>query len=216
VIAIANFSMICFTLCKVANDVWAGNWATAPDQSTNFKYYCGMFFLFGVLTTVFVYMRAATTQLFSWYATRQLHRDMMAKIFNAPINLYFDVTPIGRILNKFSKDLSTVEQNFSYALGSFLAQLYQTISILVLAAIVVPWILLIFPLIAFAGFKVYTHSIPSYRQCTRIESLTKSPLLSYLAETGNGSSTIRAFKKEQEFIEQNNKFLNNNILACLW
>lgn len=34
---------------------------------------------------------------------------MIKKVLNAPINLYFDITPIGRILNKFSKDLSAVE-----------------------------------------------------------------------------------------------------------
>jgi len=36
--------------------------------------------------------------------TKQIHEDMLSKVLNAPINLYFDVTPIGRILNRFSKD----------------------------------------------------------------------------------------------------------------
>lgn len=51
---------------------------------------------------------------------------------------------------------------------------------------------------------------------TRIESITKSPLLSFLAETGNGASTIRAFKRKEDFIKENNKLLNNNILANMW
>ncbi len=49
---------------------------------------------------------------------------MLSKVFNAPINLYFDVTPIGRILNKFSKDLSGIEREFGWEVGNFLAMAY--------------------------------------------------------------------------------------------
>jgi hypothetical protein len=49
---------------------------------------------------------------------------MLSKVFNAPINLYFDVTPIGRILNKFSKDLTGIEREFAWEVGNFLAVFY--------------------------------------------------------------------------------------------
>jgi len=49
---------------------------------------------------------------------------MLYRVLNAPINLYFDVTPIGRILNKFSKDLSGIEREFSWDVGNFLAMIY--------------------------------------------------------------------------------------------
>jgi len=52
-----------------------------------------------------VYARVFTLQYSSWHATKRIHEDMVKYVLNAPINLYFDVTPIGRILNKFSKDL---------------------------------------------------------------------------------------------------------------
>lgn len=39
---------------------------------------------------------------------------MMEKVLNAPINLYFDTTPIGRIMNRFSKDLQLIEVMFNY------------------------------------------------------------------------------------------------------
>ena len=42
-------------------------------------------------------------------AGRLIHENMVDKILQAPVNLYFDVTPIGRILNKFSKDLNGLE-----------------------------------------------------------------------------------------------------------
>lgn len=106
------------------NDYWIGNWATSPDQHTKFPMYCGLYFCFTVMTSLFVYMRTGTMQLFSWYATRKLHKDMIRKVLNAPINLYYDVTPIGRILNKFSKDLAVIETNLSYLLGTLLSLFY--------------------------------------------------------------------------------------------
>ena len=120
---------------------------------------------------------------------------MLQKVFNAPINLYFDVTPIGRILNKFSKDLSGIEREFAWDVGNFLAMAYQALAILIVAVIVVQWILIILPLLGFLSYKLYTGSITSFRETTRLESLTKSPLLSLFSETFNGASTIRTFKK---------------------
>lgn len=49
---------------------------------------------------------------------------MVKRVLNAPINLYYDVTPTGRILNKFSKDLSVIETQLMFQLGFFNAMLW--------------------------------------------------------------------------------------------
>ena len=134
-------------------------------------------------------------------------------MFSAPINLFFDVTPIGRILNKFSKDLSEVEFELAWEVGNFLAMIYQALGILLVAVIVVKWIILILPLIGYAAYKLYINSISSFRETTRVESLTRSPLLSLFSETFHGASTIRTFKRQSHFISENNAQLNRNILA---
>jgi len=43
--------------------------------------------------------------LTGWKAAKIIHQLMLNRVINAPINLYFDITPIGRIMNRFSKDL---------------------------------------------------------------------------------------------------------------
>ena len=87
---------------------------------------------------------------------------------------------------------------------------------IVIATIVVPWILLLLPFLIYIVIKLYNRSISSFRETARIESMTKSPLLSFMGETFAGSSTIRAFKREQDFIQENNKQLNYNIKANRW
>ena len=125
---------------------------------------------------------------------------MLAKVMNAPINLYFDVTPIGRILNRFSKDLNVLETQLLWPLGGFLAMAYQGLSVLIIATIVVKWILLLLPFLIYLVIKLYSRSISAFRETARIESTTKSPLLSFMGETFAGSSTIRAFKMQEDFV----------------
>jgi len=141
---------------------------------------------------------------------------MVNRVMHAPINLYFDVTPIGRILNKFSKDLTTIDTQLVWMIGSLMATFYINVSIMIVAVMSVPWILLIAPIILFIAIKLYRYSIASYRETARIESITKSPLISFLQESYSGNSTIRAYKKDYDFIKYNNGLLNKNIVANMW
>jgi ABC-type multidrug transport system fused ATPase/permease subunit len=63
------------------------------------------------------------------------------------------------------------------------------------------------------SYLIVNKTAISIKETVRIQSTTKSPLLSYFGETMNGASTIRAFKRCDDFIQTNNKFLNDNILA---
>ena len=73
-----------------------------------------MQFMLSIACSSFVLCRVYSLQYYSWTGMKALHEDMVAKILNAPINLYFDTTPIGRILNRFSKDLQLIETMFNY------------------------------------------------------------------------------------------------------
>ena len=89
---------------------------------------------------------------------------MIERILNAPINLYFDTTPIGRIINRFTKDLTPIEIILVYLIGSLYLNFYTLMSVLIMAVIVVPWIALFFPLILFALFAFYKHSISATKE----------------------------------------------------
>ncbi len=78
---------------------------------------------------------------------------------------------------------------------------------------VVPWVLYAFPILCIAGYMILLYFAPAVKQVNRIESVTKSPMLSFFSETISGASTIRAFKKESEFILKNNQILNKSILS---
>lgn len=72
-----------------------------------------------------IYFRVTLAQGFTWRAGKLLHKQMIGRVLEAPVNLYFDVTPIGRILNKFSKDLNTAETQISWQIGFGSSTMFQ-------------------------------------------------------------------------------------------
>lgn len=109
------------------------------------------------------------------------------------MNLYFDTTPIGRILNRFSKDLSTSETVMPYSFGNFYASLYPLLSVLVISIYVVPWVSIVFPVICAIILYYFKVSIQATKEVARVESVSKSPILNFLSETIAGTSTLRAY-----------------------
>lgn len=91
--------------------------------------------------------------------------------------------------------------------------IYQAFGVIIIATIVVKWTAILLPFLLYIVARFYLHSIGSFRDTARVESNTKSPLLSFMGETFNGASTIRAFHRESDFIRDNSTQLNNNIKA---
>jgi len=91
--------------------------------------------------------------------------------------------------------------------------MYQTLAVLVVIATTNWRILIVFPFLFIICYVLFTYTVSSYKDCNRIESITKSPLLNYLGESLSGASTIRAFQKDGDFITKNYELLNRNLLA---
>ena len=75
---------------------------------------------------------------------KSLHRTMVEKVFRAPINLFFEVTPIGLILNRFSKDIGVIDREIFIDFGQFLVTFYLVITSISVAIVSVP---MIFPIV---------------------------------------------------------------------
>lgn len=103
-------------------------------------------------------------------------------------------------MNRFSKDLQLIETMFCYQVGGLYVAFYLCLSIIVLSIIVVPWIALLYPFIFGMIALLFSKAIAANKEVNRVETLTKSPLLSYLTESISGNSTIRAFRRKDDFI----------------
>ena len=146
---------------------------------------------------------------------------MITKVMNAPINLFFDVTPIGKILNRFSRDLSMLDEEINYSIGSFLSYLYGAVMALAVAAYAVNYILIIEGIYLCFIIYLFKKVLPAYKDCFRINLIQFSPIISFFQETIVGNTVIRAFGKEETSSERvlimlNNNCLSNTITSGVW
>mmetsp|Transcript_20275 Transcript_20275/g.19216 ORF Transcript_20275/g.19216 Transcript_20275/m.19216 type:complete len:238 (-) Transcript_20275:182-895(-) len=207
-IIICQTALILYTGFQIGFDYWTGYWANSPDQYTDFWYFCGMKFLFLFLCCSCIWVRILFELYFTWVGVKKLHENMIARVLNAPINLYYDVTPIGRIMNRFSKDFELLQADLPFTISRGISDFYLTLAMIITSIIAIPWTLLIYPFIVYALYKVFSNSLSSIRETQRIVNVTKSPIVSHISETLAGTSTIRAFKKEIDFQHKFYELLN--------
>jgi ABC-type multidrug transport system fused ATPase/permease subunit len=100
-------------------------------------------------------MRTGSIYYFSIKSDKKLHEEMIKKVGNAPINLYFDVTPIGRVLNKFSSDLNDLSNMFGMMFGAELAMFYSLLKVVIVAAVALIYFTLLFPLLVIVAFHIF-------------------------------------------------------------
>lgn len=105
---------------------------------------------------------------------------------------FFDTTPMGRVLNRFSSDLYSVDDSLPFILNILLASLFNLLGMLVVITYGLPWVLV--PLLPLALFYHRTQDFYRHtsRELKRLCSLTLSPVYSHFSETLTGLGTIRA------------------------
>uniref|UniRef100_A0A8C1RBP7 Cystic fibrosis transmembrane conductance regulator n=1 Tax=Cyprinus carpio TaxID=7962 RepID=A0A8C1RBP7_CYPCA len=149
-------------------------------------------------TIIFGFMRGLIMFNVLVNSTETLHNRMFNSILRTPVH-FFDVNPIGRILNRFSKDIGQLDSLLPWTFVDFIQVFLQIIGVIAVASSVIPWILIpVIPLlIAFLFLRRYF--LQTSRDVKRIESTTRSPVFSHLSSSLQGLCTIRAFKAEERF-----------------
>uniref|UniRef100_A0A3B4ZGW4 Multidrug resistance-associated protein 4-like n=1 Tax=Stegastes partitus TaxID=144197 RepID=A0A3B4ZGW4_9TELE len=131
-------------------------------------------------------------------SAQTLHNSMFNAILRTSIR-FFDINPIGRILNRFSKDIGYLDSLLPWTFVDFIQVFLQVIGVIAVAAVIIPWILIpVVPLLGiFLCLRCYF--LRTSRDIKRLESTTRSPVFSHLSSSLQGLSTIRAFKAQQQF-----------------
>ncbi|CAG2165517.1 unnamed protein product [Oppiella nova] len=142
-------------------------------------------------------------------AGKVLHNAMVDHIVRAPL-VYFDTTPIGRILNRFSRDMDDLDGKIMYSLQTMLLRFMGLVMSLGIISCQMPLTLLaILPIIMVYVWcqRLY---IASSRQIKRIDSTSRSPIISHFSESNAGTSTIRAYGATKQFIAKSNRLIDKN------
>ena len=160
-------------------------------------------------SSVVVLARSVVCVLISSRSAKYVHNSTLKALLRAPL-LYFQQNPIGRLLNRFSSDISRVDLILPHVLFQFLDNAFVLSAALILSCVAVPWIiLLILPLSALLYFVQKMFRSTS-REVQRLEGMAKSPLFSLFGSSLQGRSSIRAYgeRSTNYFTAQMQKRLN--------
>ncbi|XP_072399315.1 ATP-binding cassette sub-family C member 4-like isoform X2 [Diabrotica undecimpunctata] len=152
-------------------------------------------------TIIIAVIKSVYFMTFLTIASRNLHNLMFTKIINATMN-FFDSNPSGRILNRFSKDLGTVDEYLPSILVDVIEIGLLLLGVLTLSSIVEPYLLIVSAFLLLVFYLMRLFYIETSRNVKRIEAVNKSPMFSHMSSTMYGLDTIRAFSAENMLIQQ--------------
>ncbi|XP_067115329.1 ATP-binding cassette sub-family C member 10 isoform X1 [Osmerus mordax] len=188
--------------------------AYVTNISSEVKFYLTVYGCIAVANTVFTAIRAFLFAYGGIRAATLIHNRVLDQVLKATM-AFFDTTPQGRVLNRFSSDLYSIDDSLPFVLNILLANIFCVLGILVVMSYGLPWVLV--PLIPLALVYHRTQRFYRYtsRELKRLCSLTLSPVYSHFSETITGLETIRASGSATRFEEENERRLDVNQ-RCLF
>ena len=179
----------------------------SPDTNWNYIGFYSLLVLVCTVVGMFSIMGAAFRGA---VASDKIHAALLTKTMHAPLS-FFETTPIGRILNRFTSDLDVIDGKIPMQLRSFLSCIAMIIGTFTVVTIITPYFLipLVPILIIYAFLQIYFTR--TRRQVKRLESIAKSPIFSHFTETIQGATTIRAFNQKQRFYRENEARVTSHL-----
>lgn len=206
--------ILLFLACEAANvgsNIWLSFWSEHHAEHSN-GFFIGIYVALNFVVALMMLCRELFTRLTSWNAGKFLFREFLSGILAAPM-FFFDVTPLGRVINRFSKDVYTIDEQLPQTVRWYLQSLAKVIGAILYVCCVSP--LFIIALIPILGFYITTQSyyIKTSRELSRLDNISRSPIYALFGETIDGLSTVRSFRMEERLCKRNDKLLDENQKA---
>jgi ABC-type multidrug transport system fused ATPase/permease subunit len=194
-----------------------GNSVSISTHNVNVAYYLGIYALIGSTYVFICFSRELLLFAGSLHASWRLHDRLLKAIMRAKFK-FFDSTPLGQLMNRFSKDIEAIDQEVAPVAMGMINCLASVITIVVLISVITPGFLVAGFFITCIYLAVAMFYIHSSRDLKRIESVQRSPLYQAFGETLSGVVTIRAYGDESRFISENHHRVNthNRPFVYLW
>lgn len=178
------------------------NFSAESTPEVNVRYYLFVLAMIGVASAISAFARDLWIFFGSLNASWKIHERLMGAVTGARFK-FFDTTPLGQMMNRFSKDLEGIDQEVApVAIGVFSCALGIIVTI-TLIAWVTPGFLLPGFFITLAYVFLGNFYLHSSRDLKRLESVERSPLFQQFGETLSGVTTIRAYSDERRFVRDN-------------
>ncbi|GJQ86453.1 hypothetical protein Trydic_g10360 [Trypoxylus dichotomus] len=199
--AVAQFS-------RSSSDYFLGYWTNMEQQKaerniTNshdgFMSRTTTLSIYAALTvfTVLIFLtRSFSFFVYCMRSSINLHNRMFSKVVTAPMN-FFNLNSSGRILNRFSKDMGSIDEYLPIVLLDTIQIGLKVVGITSVVGAVNPWLLIISGIIVLVFYLLRIVYLQTSRNVKRLEGVTRSPVFTHLNTSLRGLTTIRAFEAQE-------------------
>ena len=195
---------------RISLDYSLANWAAQDGGAKDSDWARAWFYLFGALFGVLC-VRSVYLNYISTASATRIHEEVFARIMQAPITLFYDTHTVGEVLNKMARDTEIVDALVPEFMLQALINWFQVIFTFALCIWSTPWVALGIPLIGYGFYSLFSIFSNASRDVKRLESVTRSPVYSSLAETLAGLDTIRAYGDTDRFRQQHMQKMDRNL-----
>ncbi|XP_014791161.1 multidrug resistance-associated protein 1 isoform X2 [Octopus bimaculoides] len=158
----------------------------------------------GISQNVMSMIAALLTAYSGMHASCGVFDKLLENILHLPLSA-FDAIPVGRIINRFSFDMDDVDNVIPFTIRSLLNTIITGAFTFLILSINTPLVISIVPIVGILFIYVKRIYIATSRQLKRLESVSRSPIFSHFGETVSGATSIRAFNKQNDFIRESEK-----------
>uniref|UniRef100_A0A8C8J8V5 ATP-binding cassette, sub-family C (CFTR/MRP), member 3 n=1 Tax=Oncorhynchus tshawytscha TaxID=74940 RepID=A0A8C8J8V5_ONCTS len=215
----------CQSAAAIGANVWLSQWTNDEAQNMtqeNVSMRVGVYAALGITQGILVMVSSFTLAMGNIGAARKLHYALLDNKFHTPQS-FFDTTPIGRVINRFSKDIYVIDEALPSTVLMFLGTFFSSLSTMIVIVASTPIFAVVIAPLTFIYVFVQRFYVATSRQLKRLESVTRSPIYSHFSETVTGSSVIRAYGRRDAFVlmsdvkvDDNQKSYYPGIVANRW
>ncbi|XP_049538586.1 multidrug resistance-associated protein 1 isoform X10 [Anopheles darlingi] len=200
---------------SIGSNLWLSRWSTdkQAENDTGLRdMYLGVYGAFGAGQAILSFFCDLSPQLGTWRAARQLHAALLQAVLRLPL-AFFDITPTGRVLGRFSKDVDILDNTLPITVSELNYCFFEVVATLVVICISTPIFASVIVPIGILYYAVQRFYVATSRQLKRLESVSRSPIYSHFGETIQGVQTIRAYSVQDRFITESDERVDANQLC---
>ncbi|KAM3075602.1 ATP-binding cassette transporter yor1 [Clarireedia jacksonii] len=192
---------------NIATNLWL-SWWTSNKFGYSTGLYIGVYAALGASQAIFLFLFAVSLTMLGTIASKAMLSRAITKALRAPMS-FFDTTPLGRITNRFSRDVDVMDNNLTDAIRMYFLTLAMIISVFALIiAYFYYFAIALGPLFLLFIFAAGYYRA-SAREMKRFESVLRSNVFAKFSEGLSGTATIRAYGLKDRFITDLRKAIDD-------
>lgn len=203
---LAIFILLIFVVLAIFlslfTNVWLSFWVSNKFKNLTNGTYIGLYVGFTILSCIMIALEFSLMGYINTEASKVLNLEAVKKVLHTKMS-FMDTTPIGRIINRFSKDTNSLDNEISQQLKLFIHFSASIVGILIMAIIYLPWFAIAIPFLLMFFVLITNYYQSSSREVKRLEAINRSFVYNNFNEVLNGLNTIKAYGAQERFLKKN-------------